>query len=327
MGSGQFLPHPGHFSEQEWQAREVIGIGDPVTSETALYDVHINLPIGWKLACTGKIFNENLITNDQVRYSVVSGPQRDFILIIGKNLTQSSIVTKEGISISHYSTSSRASSNSGIALQVAQQAMDFFVKSFGEYPFTELDIVAVPLQNALGVEFPGLILIQDALYADPNEYDTFAIVIAHEIAHQWWYNQVGNDVYLHPWMDEALATYSSLAYARSVALPFYEGVKEYGQNRVKGEEVKLGQQPITNPLPYYLQSETMYGSIVYQKGALFLDALRVKIGDEAFSKALQDYFLTYRFTIATPKNLLGEFQTACKCDLAAFFQQWNITSR
>jgi len=84
-----FYPILAIFSEQEWQAREVIGIGDPVTSETALYDVHITLPVGWKLASTGKIVAEELLINNRVRYSAISGPQRDFILVIGKNLTQS----------------------------------------------------------------------------------------------------------------------------------------------------------------------------------------------------------------------------------------------
>jgi len=46
-----------------------------------------------------------------------------------------------------------------------------------------------------------------------------------------------------------------------------------------------------------------------------------------FFKALQDYFQTYRYTIVVPEDFLEEFQSACKCDMAAFFQQWDVTFR
>ena len=37
-------------------------------------------------------------------------------------------------------------------------------------------------------------------------------LITHEVAHQWWYNVVGNNVIDDPWLDEALATYSYVIY-------------------------------------------------------------------------------------------------------------------
>jgi hypothetical protein len=47
------------------------------------------------------------------------------------------------------------------------------------------------------------------------EYPTFLLTepgdlpAVHETAHQWWYALVGNDEYRHPWMDEALAQYTT----------------------------------------------------------------------------------------------------------------------
>jgi aminopeptidase N len=35
-----------------------------------------------------------------------------------------------------------------------------------------------------------------------------ADVIAHEVAHQWWYGLVGNNQYREPWLDESFAQYS-----------------------------------------------------------------------------------------------------------------------
>jgi aminopeptidase N len=84
---------------------------------------------------------------------------------------------------------------------------------YGLYPYTELDVVEAPL-GFRGMEYTGLILIGSDLYDDQREYLTF--LVAHETAHQWWYSVVGNDPYLHPWLDEGLAEYSAFDYYRTV---------------------------------------------------------------------------------------------------------------
>ena len=43
------------------------------------------------------------------------------------------------------------------------------------------------------------------------------IVVAHEVAHQWWYSLVGNDQIDEPWLDEAFAQFTTaLVLPRSV---------------------------------------------------------------------------------------------------------------
>jgi len=100
-------------------------------------------------------------------------------------------------------------------------------------PFNEFDIIQSPVQYALGVEYPGLVLINAAMYSPINQYhDRLETTIAHEVAHQWWYSMVGNDVVAYPWMDEALTSYSSLVYLREVNPPYYDRTMEYYENRM-----------------------------------------------------------------------------------------------
>ena len=39
-------------------------------------------------------------------------------------------------------------------------------------------------------------------------------LLAHEIAHQWWFGLVGNDQLREPWLDEGLANWSAWSYLR-----------------------------------------------------------------------------------------------------------------
>ena len=97
------------------------------------------------------------------------------------------------------------------ALDWAAQALTIYQKEFGAYPYRELDIVETAT-TAGGIEYPGLVAVASRLYSDPNRQAFFESATAHEVAHQWWYNVVGNDQVNHPWLDEALTQYATYRY-------------------------------------------------------------------------------------------------------------------
>jgi aminopeptidase N len=194
---------------------------------------------------------------------------------------------------------------------------------------TELDVVAAPMKYALGVEYPGLVLIASNQYDDPQS-QTFIATIAHEVAHQWWYNLVGNDVYKEPWLDEALATYSTaLYYETGVGKGAYAGYLQYLQTRYDGLVADGLDDIVTQPLMYFegLNNPRVYGSVAYTKGALFFDALRNKIGDTAFFNALQAYFQAHIYRVATTQDLLEAFRQASDQPLDSFFQEWLYSAK
>ena len=83
-------------------------------------------------------------------------------------------------------------------------------------------------------------------------------------------------------------------------------------------------EKITESLRYFerLGDPGIYSRIVYSKGALFFQALRDEIGDEAFFKALQEYYLDFQFDIAKPDDLLNIFEDVSGRSLDGFFEKW-----
>ena len=104
-----------------------------------------------------------------------------------------------------------------IALDAAAKGIGIFGKRFGPYPYSEFDVAATPML-ALGIEYPGAVGISQRIYEPdykPGSGPASAVVegtVAHELAHQWFYNLVGNDQVDQPWLDEALAQYSVWLY-------------------------------------------------------------------------------------------------------------------
>jgi len=309
-----------------WHLAPVSPMGDSVFSETALYTVDITLPADQVLVATGVEVSRQP-SGDQVRYQVVSGPMRDFFIVASRDFQVAS-QTVDGTLVNAYFLPGYDSA-AAAGLSVAAGSLDIFNRRFGAYPFSELDVVQAPMHNALGVEYPGIVLIGASLYDEPDN-PSFAVTVAHEVAHQWWYNLVGNDVFAEPWLDEGLATYSSSLYNQDeLGEDAYRGLVSYWQGRYD-TLVKQGKDDVViQDLSHFesLGDARVYSGVVYTKAGLFFEALRRAVGDQAFFAALRAYYKEYQFRVATRDGLLADFNNASGDQLDALYQEWLYSEK
>lgn len=304
----------------QWVADPVYPDGDAVFSPTAFYDVSVTLPGGWSPIATGSTISD--VGSDgarTVRYS--SGPTRDFMLAVAPTWNKVSQQVGETTVNSYYLGDTKAAAEK--ALEVGVKSMEIYSRRFGPYPLTQLDIVPAPLFKAAGVEYPGLILIEANYYNRPTE-PSFEMTVAHEVAHQWWYSTVGNDVIKSPWLDEALTQYATAIY--------YED--RYGKDRfnrlISGWErtvdnlVAKGDDDVVGEGLAHFEGGNHYGPVVYSKGPLFFHAVRQRLGDEAFYRGLQSYYQQNKYRIATPERLMAAFNAAGGSRLDDLYDKWIL---
>jgi aminopeptidase N len=168
------------------------------------------------------------------------------------------------------------------------------------------------------------VLISDKLYGSAEylaqEELQFAMITSHEVSHQWWYSLVGNDVIGEPWLDEALAAYSSGIYVEEFLgeAAFEELLHDWEWNY---ERARAGvDTPVTASLDQF--SDFTYYGIVYCGGALFYHDLRAEIGDELFFASLQEYFRRFKYRVATTENLLEIFEEISGEELEELYDEW-----
>ncbi|MBK9711998.1 MAG: M1 family peptidase [Kouleothrix sp.] len=290
--------------------------GDFVNSETALYDVTLTAPADWQLVTTGVVVDKRIDGERQVA-RMVSGPQRDF-MIVATQYRQASVEV-EGTRInSYYRPEHEASGNA--ALQAAADALRAFNKRYGPYPLAELDVVEVAAWNFLGVEYPGLIEIEQSLY---GAADGLEITVAHEVAHQWWYSQVGNDVLQEAWVDEAMASYSQIVYQEDLHGPDAAARELDGFRQRYRRVIDQGRDaPVERPTTSFRGN---YVGLVYGKAVLFFQAMRKQIGEEAFDRFLHEHYARHRYGYITGTELLADAEGACGCDLQPLYEHWITT--
>ena len=301
----------------KWDICKLDTRGDLVNSETALYEITLKAPANWTLVSTGSIIDGRLDQGQQTA-KLVSGPQRDVLIVAHQLKTLTAEV--DGIRVTSAYRDGQEQAGK-FALDVAVRSLGFYNKRFGRYPLAEFDMLPIDASYFLGVEYPGMTLIAHALYK-PASRD-LEITIAHEVAHQWWYSIIGNDVQREAWLDEGLTTYSQVLYAEQFLGT--DAVEEelnlfrasYRNLREAGRDVPIA-QPNTKIRNYFTS--------VYAKAALFFHALRGTIGDEAFTRFLQNYYATHRYDVVTGADLLASAENACSCQLDDFYRDWILTA-
>ena len=301
-----------------WDLRPVGPIGDPVTSDVADYDVTVTAPAGVQVVASGTLARKKRI-KDEMQYQFVGNAMRDFMLVAGDNFAVQTTDSAGVMLRANFFPSHRHAAIT--ALAQGKQAIALYSARFGPCAYPKVDLVEAPLARAAGVEYPGLVLIGSHYCAAPST-EFFSIIIAHELAHQWWYAAVGNDVKAEPWLDEALATYSSVLYleatdgpatARAVLAEFQE---DYQAARAAHPTLSVASP--TSRFP----DDATYSAIVYSGGACFLDAIRTAIGDGTFFTALSTYYRSFMFRRATSEDLLAAFVRACRCDLEKIYSEY-----
>jgi aminopeptidase N len=176
------------------------------------------------------------------------------------------------------------------------------------------------------MEFPGLIMMGRSLYSTPPAGNRSfpEMVVAHEVAHQWWYGLVVNDQNIDAFIDEGLAEWAG------VDLYFSE---RYGpaEGRAQMEHhverwfvpVLLERGDLIADFPTDdFSSRAEYGAAVYAKAALGFAALKDEIGEEAFFSALRGVVEERRFQTISPGELQAAFEVECSCDVSALWEEW-----
>lgn len=182
------------------------------------------------------------------------------------------------------------------ALDTAVNTVSLLEARFGSCGLARLAVVEGDFPD--GMEFSGLVFVSEAWFRTwngiPNDWLT--IITAHEVAHQWWYAQVGNHQGMHPYLDEALAIYCEILYFEQYYPEFVEWWWDFRVHM-------YGPVGYVDTPVYDFESPRLYINAVYLRGALMMQALRTTMGDEAFFGWLKGYFDAMHGQIATPKDL------------------------
>ncbi len=302
--------------DRGWHLETPSSQGDVIYHDASLYDVTFTAPDSLTVVATGATLDKTRGEPGTATWRLVGGPMRDFNIVASGHYEKSSVQVGDVAVNSYYLPADTGGGRQ--ALEWAATALRTYQAAFGPYPYAELDVVGIST-SAGGIEYPGMVAISLGLFGDWNSRAFFEAATVHEVAHQWWYNVVGNDQVNHPWLDESLAQYSTYLYYLSTYGE--QGAKGFEDSlRARWERVNFAEKPIGLPVREYEGRE--YGAIVYGRGALFFLTLRDEIGEEKMAELLRRYYSEYAWQIASPEAFRTLAESVAGKDLGPLFEKW-----
>ena len=312
---GNVFPSLALWQDGTWRTEPYVSIGDPFLTACANWMVRLTLPKGYTVAASGH--PQPAYLGDTAVYTMQAQAVRDFALVISDQFATASGMADDVLVTAHARNKAAAQR----MVKYARQAIACYEKHYGEYVYPTLTLAEVAFPYG-GMEYPCMVMIGTDVIAAAD--DSLEVIVAHEVAHQWWYAMVGSDSYYQAWQDESLCEYALMDY-----IGRYYGASTRANtafNRIETAmriTIPRGVTP-GSPIDYF-QDLTEYSQVVYHRGAALWMALENLMGKEALDAALQQYVQSYRFRLASREDLTQLLSQAARQDLTALMEDYLDT--
>ncbi|KAK5981991.1 hypothetical protein GCK32_002911 [Trichostrongylus colubriformis] len=191
------------------------------------------------------------------------------------------------------------------ALPTGIQLLDFYDTHFGiKYPLPKLDMLALPDFPAGAMENWGLITYRESVLWNDGE-TSGSLVIAHELAHQWFGNLVTLKWWNDIWLNEGFATYMSF----EATGPRKKSMLVDAIERALQADSLATSHPLSFKIDKSVEVEEGFDTISYSKGASLLGMIAALMGEENFNKGVKRYLMKFSYGNARSHDLWDALDT------------------
>jgi aminopeptidase N/puromycin-sensitive aminopeptidase len=196
---------------------------------------------------------------------------------------------------------------------VAEYVLKYYDNYFGiHYPLKKLDLIGLPdfeagaMENFGAITFRETALLLDEKTASLGAKEEVDLVIAHEMAHQWFGDLVTMKWWDNIWLNEGFATWMEHK-------PVMHQHPEWNIDQQMAAELdgtlNLDAQPTTRAIRATADSraeiEQMFDGISYGKGGAVLHMVENYLGEETFRKGVHNYLKAHEYGNATAEDFWG----------------------
>lgn len=282
-------------------------------SDRATFTFNITVPKGYDIVANGVPFPAKERLGFSMQTWVESEPMSTYLatVVIGKYDLETQ-TTASGLHILNYFPVDTSDDLRDDFVRTPEM-IEFYSGLIGPYPFESYGVVMAnqPLGFALETQTRSLF----------GNAGTKEEVVAHELAHQWFGDNLTISSWEDLWLKEGFATYMSylwLEHSQGKAA-FEQKIQATYDDSVM-DEFGLAFEPIGSLRPK--AANELYHPSTYFRGALALHALRLEVGDEVFFTILREFYTRYAGKTASTDDFVAVAQEISGRDLTEFFTLW-----
>ncbi|MEX0992842.1 MAG: M1 family metallopeptidase [Solirubrobacterales bacterium] len=284
-------------------------------SDKATYEIRVTVPSRLKALSNGRLLGSAPAGAGLTTWSwSESAPMASYLatVVIGRyKIAEQPGPTGVPILNAYYKRPSRTERR--VLSKGVPRIIRYFSGLFGTYPFDSVGVIVLPDVGPLAIETQTRPLISSRLIRS-DRYD----VLAHELAHQWFGDAVSPATWRDIWLNEGFATYADwLWQAHAGGVPIRRQIR-FTYDYLRGAL----DIPPANP-----GAKHLFGTSVYFRGALALQALRNRVGDRAFFAIFREWVDRYKGGVATTAQFITLAEQIAGRPLASRLRPWLYARR
>ncbi len=239
--------------------------------------------------------------------------------------------TPEGVDVAVWTTPGRR--EEGIfARDIAIRLLPWYNSYFGiSYPLPKMDLVAIPDFAAGAMENWGVLTYRETALLVPagessaRTLQRVAIVVAHEMAHQWFGDLVTMAWWDDLWLNEGFASWMEV---KAVDHLFPEwGMWELFEAEDMVEAMDLDALRSSHPIEVEVRNpheiNEIFDAISYMKGGSLIRMLERFLGPETFRKGISEYLSKYAYQNASTADLWNALGRSSGQDVRTIMESWT----
>jgi puromycin-sensitive aminopeptidase len=299
----------------------------------AVFNLRIKTPKDLHVLANTEVIEKNNMVEEMTEYVFAPTPVMSTYLLawcIGKFETISS-ASGSGTMV-NINTPLGKINHAKFALEISTKILDYFEDYFGiPYPLKKLDLIALPDFASGAMENWGLItfretcLLVDKKNSSLTNQSWVALIIAHEIAHQWFGNLVTMDWWDDLWLNEGFANYIEYAAIDSI-YPEWKVWEDFTQGDM-GDAMKLdaleSSHPIEVPILDAHDIDEIFDDITYRKGASVIRMIAEYVGHKNFQRGIRSYMKANQYKNAITKNLWMHLEKSSNKPVSRIMSTWT----
>ncbi|XP_021928261.1 puromycin-sensitive aminopeptidase isoform X3 [Zootermopsis nevadensis] len=218
------------------------------------------------------------------------------------------------------------------ALYVATKVLPYYKDYFQiAYPLPKIDLIAIADFSAGAMENWGLVTYRETcLLVDPENTSAvrkqwIALVVGHELAHQWFGNLVTMEWWTHLWLNEGYASFVEFLCVAHL-FPEYDIWTQFVTDTyIPALELDClkNSHPIEVPVGHPSEIDEIFDDISYNKGASVIRMLHKYIGDEDFRKGMNLYLTRHQYKNTFTEDLWSALEEASNKPVGAVMSTWT----
>lgn len=205
------------------------------------------------------------------------------------------------------------------AIKITPKILDYYEKFYRiNFPLPKQDLIAIPdfamgaMENWGLITYRSTALLFDETKSSSSAKQWVAIVIAHELAHQWFGNLVTMKWWNDIWLNEGFAQFMENIGTNQVEKSWDimdQFVIDNNHNALSLDS-KINSHPISVPVKNPGEISALFDGISYSKGASVIRMMRDFIGDSSFLDGLAAYLKKHKYQNAESDDLWESLSAA-----------------